>query len=114
VLAAGGRYDALVKSFENPLINRRNKMDGETVLQPTVVGGSIYLDKVVTLMKNLDRPDERVLITAAICTVGYRPQSKEQASLVRDLWNAGVRATVLDHCQVGLFKQVNYTEECSI
>ena len=47
-----------------------------------------------------ENPDERVLISCVICSVGHRSQTKEQASLVRDLWNVGVRATVLDHCQV--------------
>jgi hypothetical protein len=68
--------------------------------QPTVVGGLIHLDRVAAILKETEVVEERVLVYVAICTVGYRPQTKEQASLVKDLWNNGVRATVLDHCQV--------------
>ena len=64
------------------------------------------MDKVVSILKEMENPEEHVLVTAVICTLGYRPQIKEQASLVRDLWNNGVRATVLDHCQV---KNSNFT-----
>lgn len=105
ILASGGRYDALITSFRNPLIVRR-KGDGEEITQPACVGGSIHMDKVVSILKEMENPEEHVLVTAVICTLGYRPQIKEQASLVRDLWNNGVRATVLDHCQV---KNSNFT-----
>lgn len=98
VLATGGRYDALVKSFQNPLIVRR-KADGEPVSQPSVVGGLIHMDKVATILRESEVLEERTLVYAAIYTVGYLPDTKEQASLVKDLWNNGVRATVLDHCQ---------------
>lgn len=99
VLATGGRYDALVKCFRNPLVVRR-KADGEPINLPSVVGGLIHLDKVTTMLKESEVLEERVLVDAAIYTVGYLPDTKEQASLVKDLWNNGVRATVLDHCQV--------------
>lgn len=98
-MATGGRYDALVKSFHNPLVIRR-KIDGESPSQPTVVGASIHLDRVATLLKETEGVGERVLVYAAVYTVGYCPQTKEQAALVKDLWNNGIRATVLDHFQV--------------
>lgn len=98
-MATGGRYDALVKSFHNPLVSRR-KADGEPLSQPTVVGALIHLDRVSNLLKETEGIGERVLVYAAVYTVGYRPQTKEQASLVKDLWNNGIRATVLDHFQV--------------
>lgn len=99
VLATGGRYDALVKHFQNPLVNRR-RMDGEAPSQPTAVGAMIHLDRVVAKIKETEGSTERALVYAAVYTVGNCPQTKEQASLVKDLWNNGVRATVLDHCQV--------------
>ena len=102
VLANGGRYDALVKSFQNPLVNRR-KTDGEPLSHPTAVGAMIHLDRVVAILKETEAIDERILVHAAIYSVGHRPQTKEQASLVKDLWNSGVRATVVDHCQVFIF-----------
>lgn len=74
--------------------------------QPTVVGGLMHLDRVAAILKETEVVEERVLVYVAICTVGYRPQTKEQASLVKDLWNNGVRATVLDHCQVLYFPTV--------
>lgn len=98
-MATGGRYDALVKSFHNPLVNRR-KIDGEPLSQPTVVGAMIHMDRVSTLLKETEGVGERMLVYAAVYTVGYSPQTKEQTSLIRDLWNNGIRATVLDHFQV--------------
>ena len=89
----------MVRSFQNALVNRK-KVDGEPMSQPTVVGGLIHLDRVAAILKETEVVEERVLVYAAIYSVGYRPQTKEQASLVKDLWNNGVRATVLDHCQV--------------
>ena len=99
VLATGGRYDSLIKCFENPLVNRR-KIDAESSHQPTVVGGVIHLDRISTILKGSEGADERVLVYAAVYAVGSRPQTKEQASLIKDLWNNGIRAIVLDHCQV--------------
>ncbi len=99
VLATGGRYDALVRSFQNALVNRR-RVDGEPMSQQTVVGGLIHLDRIAAILKECEVVEERVLVYAAIYSIGCRPQTKEQASLVKDLWNNGVRATVLDHCQV--------------
>jgi hypothetical protein len=68
--------------------------------QQTVVGGLIHLDRIAAILKECEVVEERVLVYAAIYSIGCRPQTKEQASLVKDLWNNGVRATVLDHCQV--------------
>ena len=97
-MASGGRYDALVTSFRKAHIVRRK--GEEEVYQPAIVGGSIHVDKVVSILKDMGNSEEQVLVSAVICTLGYRPQIKEQALIVRDLWNNGVRATVLDHCQV--------------
>lgn len=58
------------------------------------------MDKVATILRESEVLEERTLVYAAIYTVGYLPDTKEQASLIKDLWNNGVRATVLDHCQV--------------
>lgn len=97
-MASGGRYDKLVTSFRKPLIVRRK--GEEEPSQPAIVGGSVHMDKVVSILKDTGNSEEQMLVSAVICTLGYRPQIKEQASLVKDLWNNGVRATVLDHCQV--------------
>lgn len=106
MLASGGRYDALIKTFQNPLINRR-RADGEPIKQPTVVGAVIHVERLATILKENENVDRRIHVDAAVCTVGHRPQTKEQAALVKDLWNNGIRATILDHCQVSSFRKTN-------
>ena len=39
-------------------------------------------------------------VDVVVATVGPQPLTRQQAALVSELWNGGVRATTLDHCQV--------------
>ena len=116
-LAVGGRYDALLTSYHNPLLVRV-KTDSAapesttttttTTTPAAVVGAVLYSDKIVAVVKEDDVARHQftaadvAVCTPAAATAAARPASvtKELALLLRQLWNRRVRASPVDHLQV--------------
>ena len=99
-MATGGRYDSLVASFRNPVVNRSRMMESdESMAYPAAVGALIHVDKVISILKE-HHDESAALVDVAISTVGHQPLTKEQASLVKDFWNNGIKATIVDHFEV--------------
>ncbi|XP_048732268.2 eIF-2-alpha kinase GCN2-like [Ostrea edulis] len=88
VLAAGGRYDNLIKKFRSPL----SQPAQETAIHG--VGVSIAFEKIVLAVlesKELNPPSPYDIL---VCTIGHKPMLKERMTIVQDLWAAGLRAEV--------------------
>ncbi len=58
----------MVRSFQNALVNR-NKVDGEPMSQPTVVGGFIHLDRVAAILKETEVVERNSIITVFIINI---------------------------------------------
>ncbi|XP_046647623.1 LOW QUALITY PROTEIN: eIF-2-alpha kinase GCN2-like [Daphnia pulicaria] len=86
VLATGGRYDALVRSFQNALVNR-NKVDGEPMSQPTVVGGFIHLDRVAAILKETEVVERNSIITVFIINISVCFLEKGTQFLYGIVWS---------------------------
>ena len=86
ILAAGGRYDKLISQF-------RRGADASH-LSPGGVGVSIAIEKIVSSVLE----DQDALVPCAydvfICSAGHNPMKVERMRIARDLWKAGVTATI--------------------
>ncbi|CAL8138262.1 unnamed protein product [Orchesella dallaii] len=105
VIAAGGRYDALIESFrsalglESELIAAASK---EHYSQShSAVGISISFDKLVAGYDGEDCSEwqRRGTVDAVICSVGHHPLSKEKLELMKELWAHGIKCSVLECSQ---------------
>ena len=85
ILAAGGRYDKLINQFRR----------GEEATHPSPggVGVSIAIEKIVASVEDHD-----ALVPCAydvfVCSAGHNPMQGERMRIARDLWNAGIKATI--------------------
>ncbi|OWF52320.1 Eukaryotic translation initiation factor 2-alpha kinase 4 [Mizuhopecten yessoensis] len=89
LIAAGGRYNGLVKKFQSPLAM------SATPTGHSAVGVSIAFEKIVTAVgenKEFHPPGPYDIL---VCTIGYNPMLKERMGVVKDLWAAGLRADIL-------------------
>ena len=80
----------LRKLFELTPVNAENDS------QPSAVGLTIFLDKIVTVLKEDDIVSEYVVI----CSLGKNPFSKVKDSVFKKLWEAGVKCYVEQTIQV--------------
>ena len=60
-------------------------------------GISISLDKIVSVLQ-----DENVSpsVDVIVCSVGNHPMTREKAAVIRDLWAAGIKSSLVDNLQV--------------
>ncbi|XP_069116071.1 eIF-2-alpha kinase GCN2-like [Argopecten irradians] len=89
LIAAGGRYDGLVKKFQSPISMSTSPIG------PSAVGVSLAFEKIVTAVaenKEFHPPGPYDIL---VCTIGYNPMLKERMGVVRDLWGAGLKADIL-------------------
>ncbi|XP_061166164.1 eIF-2-alpha kinase GCN2-like [Saccostrea echinata] len=95
ILAAGGRYDNLIKQFYSPL--------SQPVSETSVhgVGVSIAFEKIVIAVLESREMNPPSAYDILVCTTfGHKPMLKERMTIVRDLWAAGLRAEIyLDSMQ---------------
>lgn len=86
ILAAGGRYDKLISQF------RRGAEASLPV--PSGVGVSIAIEKIVSAVVE----DEYTLVPCAydvfVCSASRNPMQQERMRIARDLWKAGIKATI--------------------
>ncbi|XP_048580135.1 eIF-2-alpha kinase GCN2-like isoform X3 [Nematostella vectensis] len=82
ILAAGGRYDKLIATFHH---------GNEPVQLPGGVGASIAVEKIVTQVS----ADDEMVLPSACDVLIWGHVMQERMRVVRELWNAGIAATLL-------------------
>lgn len=86
ILAAGGRYDKLINNFRR----------GAEAAHPTpgVVGVSVAIEKIVAAV--LEEEDDTIpcAYDVFVCSAGHNPMQAERMCIARDLWKAGIKATI--------------------
>nr|CAD7397393.1 unnamed protein product [Timema cristinae] len=103
VVAAGGRYDAMLASFRHNL--ELTGVSGKGLSQ-AATGVSISLDRLVSALQELEEGEEEGddtpfgALDVVVCSLGRSPMVREKCTLIRELWAAGIRATILDAIQV--------------
>lgn len=113
VIAAGGRYDKMLSSFKKIL--ERTGMTSKEIKQHGA-GISISLEKLVSAVSETSESVEtKGGIDIAISCLGNAHREKEMIDLLRELWNLGLKVTILDlssleeileHCQEHSIHQV--------
>lgn len=64
--------------------------------EPSAVGLTIYLDKIVAVLKEDKIPSEYVVV----CSIGNYFLSQAKQSMARKLWEAGIKCYVEDAIEV--------------
>ncbi|XP_044265056.1 eIF-2-alpha kinase GCN2 [Tribolium madens] len=90
VLAAGGRYDAMITSYRR-IMENANILSRD--IRQSAVGISLSLDKLVQAVDDL--PSLEVL-DVAVCSVGTKQLLKEKTQILRNLWSVGVRCAMIE------------------
>ncbi|XP_026672144.1 uncharacterized protein LOC108628228 [Ceratina calcarata] len=94
VISAGGRYDKMLNSFKKIL--EPTEMASKEIKQYGA-GISISLEKLVSAVSEMtDSLDCKYGIDVAISCIGNRNREKEMIDLLKELWNLGLRVTILD------------------
>jgi translation initiation factor 2-alpha kinase 4 len=60
-------------------------------------GISISLDKIVSVLQD---ESNAPAIDVVVCSIGHRPLVKEMAAVIRELWAAGIKSSLIDGLQV--------------
>lgn len=82
ILAAGGRYDKLIGQF-------RRVADTSCG-----VGVSIAIEKIVSALVEDQEAFVPCQYDVFVCSTGFKPMQEESMHIARDLWNAGIKATI--------------------
>ncbi|XP_074628735.1 eIF-2-alpha kinase GCN2-like [Acropora palmata] len=82
ILAAGGRYDKLIGQF-------RRVADTSCG-----VGVSIAIEKIVSALVEDQEAFVPCQYDVFVCSTGSKPLQEESMHIARDLWNAGIKATI--------------------
>ncbi|ESO93561.1 hypothetical protein LOTGIDRAFT_119057 [Lottia gigantea] len=84
VLAAGGRYEKLIRKF-------KVEKDEDCGI-PSAVGVSLAFEKIVSaVLDTVEVPSSHDIV---VCSVGHKTLLKERLRVVKELWAAGLRAEV--------------------
>ena len=86
ILAAGGRYDKLISHF------RRGAEAPHP--SPGAVGVSIAIEKIVAAVLEKEEDTIPSAYDVFVCSAGHNPMLPERMRIARDLWRAGIRATI--------------------
>lgn len=100
VLAAGGRYDAMIHSYKRMM--ETASMSGKDI-QQSAVGISLSLDKLIqtiTREENEDLP-RFASFDVAVSSVSTKPMTREKTKMLRDLWTVGIRAVLIESTNNG-------------
>ncbi|KAL3874664.1 hypothetical protein ACJMK2_037645 [Sinanodonta woodiana] len=87
VFAAGGRYNSLISGFYSPVFS-----SSKPVTTHYGVGVSFAFEKIVNAMLEEDDFPTPSPYDILVCTIGRKPLLKDRMKLVKELWNAGLRA----------------------
>lgn len=60
-------------------------------------GISISLDKIVSVLQD---ESNAPALDVVVCSVGHRSMVKEKAAVIRELWAAGIKSSLIDSHQV--------------
>ncbi|KAJ8980157.1 hypothetical protein NQ317_014652, partial [Molorchus minor] len=95
VLAAGGRYDSMIAWYRT--IMEQSNMLGRDVHQ-SAVGISIALDRLVqALQKEQSEELPKInFLDVVVCSVGSKQMTKEKTKILRSLWAAGIRSSLVE------------------
>ncbi|XP_057339268.1 eIF-2-alpha kinase GCN2-like isoform X1 [Microplitis mediator] len=112
VIATGGRYDKMLRSFER--ISERSGLTSKEISHHGV-GLSISLDKLVCAIQEMSLEDSNIEINmkkfginiAVGCFNKRNKREHKLADLFRELWSLGLRVTKLD-----LYKTEEILEYC--
>lgn len=95
VLAAGGRYDAMIQSYRRMMetagISKKN-------VQQSAVGISLSLDRLVQGIireEDVDLPN-CASFDVAVSSVGTKAMIAEKTKLLRELWSVGIRPILVE------------------
>ncbi|XP_025831674.1 eIF-2-alpha kinase GCN2 [Agrilus planipennis] len=102
VIAAGGRYDNMIRSYRN-IKEQANTLNKE--IEQHAVGISISLDKLVQAVQE-ENYDEMTLLDAIVCSLGPKNFVNEKAQIVKDLWSAGIRASIIDALNIEEIQEI--------
>ncbi|CAH0551983.1 unnamed protein product [Brassicogethes aeneus] len=95
VLAAGGRYDSMIATHRNIML-QANMLDKD--VHQSAVGVSISLDKLVQAIQR-ESGDEVTVpdhLDVAVCSIGTKPMLKEKAKILKSLWAGGIRCFLIE------------------
>ncbi|KAK4885013.1 hypothetical protein RN001_001284 [Aquatica leii] len=95
VLAAGGRYDKMIMNYRN-IKEEANMLNKD--IQQAAVGVSISLDKLIQALQE-EGESESVNVSsldAVVCSLSGKVSIKEKFRVLRDLWLAGIRCTLIE------------------
>ncbi|CAG9763995.1 unnamed protein product [Ceutorhynchus assimilis] len=95
VVAFGGRYDTMISYYRNIMEQTSMLPKG---IQQSAVGISISLDKLVQAVQKEESEDMPRLdaLDAIVCSVGSKQLIKEKTKILRSLWAAGVRCSLIE------------------
>ncbi|XP_066249145.1 eIF-2-alpha kinase GCN2 isoform X1 [Euwallacea similis] len=95
VVAAGGRYDAMI-SYYRTVMDQTNMGYKDT--PQSAVGISISLDRLVQAIQKQDKEElpKMEALDAIVCSVGSKQLIKEKTKILRSLWAAGVKCSLIE------------------
>lgn len=89
VIAAGGRYDSLINMFR--------QLDATKECSQYAAGISLSLDKIVSALQ-ADNYKASTL-DVLVCSLGQNSMTREKVGILKELWNAGIKSSLLDTTQ---------------
>lgn len=104
IIAAGGRYDNLIAQF-------RKALNKEKKTKQSAAGLTIYVDKLVSTLQINCQLFKTVDVL--VCSVGQSEMMNEKLKIMKDLWAAEIRSTILDVDQ-SLEETQDYCEKMNV
>ncbi|CAH1116543.1 unnamed protein product [Phaedon cochleariae] len=95
VLAAGGRYDSMI-AFYRSIMENANMLSKE--VQQSAIGVSISLDRLVQAVQKEHSEEIPGVdnLDVVVCSVGRKEMIQEKTKILRNLWAAGIRSTLIE------------------
>lgn len=95
VLAAGGRYDAMISEYRL-IMEQANMLSKD--LHQSAVGVSISLDKLAQAVQECSMSDlvNHEFLDVVVCSLGSKSLIKEKSRILRNLWSTGIRCCVIE------------------
>ncbi|KAG5896432.1 hypothetical protein JTB14_022511 [Gonioctena quinquepunctata] len=107
VVAAGGRYDAMIAWYRT-IMEQANVLSRE--LKQSAVGVSISLDRLVQALQR-EQSEEMPKVQnldVVVCSVGSKRMVQEKTKILRSLWNANIKSASIESTNIEeIQEQVN-------
>nr|CAI5825581.1 unnamed protein product [Callosobruchus analis] len=99
VVAAGGRYDAMIAYYQI-LVEQVNMLTKG--VQQSAVGISFSLDKLVQAILKEQSHDLPKMdpVDVVVCSVGFKQMVKEKTKILRSLWLAGIKCFLIESTNI--------------